>query len=162
MNQVRASSGAPSEHVDEPVANFGPHRAGDLLSAEEGRVADDGIEAPAFEDVREFDGPVQGLPAFVVGLHCGSEASVQDAVQHRPVGRPVAGVRVVDGNPKVVVGLIECPARLSTEPQPGRDDAIGDVAELGGQIAEALELPLLGAGRALGIVVVDLAGEGLS
>ena len=66
-DQVGAALRAVRQDVDEPVADVGAHRAGELLAAEERRVADDGVEAAAFHDVGDGEDPVQRLPAVVVG-----------------------------------------------------------------------------------------------
>ena len=58
-DQVRASPNAPANRRDEVFAVCGPEDAGELLPAEEGRVADDGIEATVLEDLGELQRPVE-------------------------------------------------------------------------------------------------------
>ena len=72
---------------------------------------------------------MQWLPTLIVGVHHRGQAVAQDGVEHGAVGLSiVGGVCQADGDAQVLVGLGERLAWLSSEPEPGGDYAIGDVA----------------------------------
>jgi hypothetical protein len=57
--QIRAAPAAIGEVTDEVIAIVGAERPGEALPSLERRVADDRVEAPAREDLREHERPVQ-------------------------------------------------------------------------------------------------------
>src|SRR5690606_24759557 len=157
--EVGAALATVSERVDEPVADIGSHRAGELLSTQEGRVADDRVEATMLHNIRHSQDPVQRLPPLVVRRDCRCEPCLQDAVEHGPI-RCLSLPRVgeVHGKAQVLVRLTQLLAWLSTQLHTGGDHAVGDIRKLGYEFLVGTPLASLAGGRAQRVVDADRGG----
>src|SRR5690606_25856778 len=76
-HEVGTAPRTSTKRADQMLPIRRPQRAGDLLAAQEGGIADDGVEAALFKDLGEDQGPVQRAavkgPGDVVGgkpPHC--------------------------------------------------------------------------------------------